>query len=328
MQRIALKNTVFEGKNNAYLFDGESTVLIDPGVSVKQTRTDLKSALTAYGVEFADIDAILLTHYHADHSGLAGEIQAVSGATVHAHAADAPLIAGDEDAWDDVHDRHRQLFDEWGMPEEKQSELFSYWNSSDEGYGASVNVDAFEDAEQLTFGGHTFDVLHTPGHTAGLSCFVIDDGAQVLSGDALLPKYTPNVGGADVRVERPLEKYLWTLERIIDREFDRAWPGHRDPIDDPSGRARNIRDHHEERSWRVLSVLTEHGPMDAWTVSAHLFGGLSDIHILHGPGEAYAHLEHLVSTGDVERDAEGYRVAPDAAERFSTRDDHSWPLET
>lgn len=39
--------------------------------------------------------------------------------------------------------------------------------------------------------------------------------------------------------------------------------------------------------------------MDAWTVSAHLFGDLDGIHVLHGPGEAYAHLEHLRDAGAV-----------------------------
>ena len=43
-------------------------------------------------------------------------------------------------------------------------------------------------------------------------------------------------------------------------------------------------------------------------MSAHLFGDLSAIHILHGPGEAYAHLDHLAAHGIVERTNEGYRI--------------------
>jgi hypothetical protein len=139
----------------------------------------------------------------------------------------------------------------------------------------------------------------------------------------LLPHYTPNVGGADVRVERPLANYLDTLERIINEGFVRAWPGHRDPIGDPAGRARDIITHHRERTENVLAVLREHGPATAWTVSAHLFGDLSAIHILHGPGEAYAHLEHLSAHGIVERTEERYRLlgsAPDLDELFPAAD--------
>ncbi|MFB6153146.1 MAG: MBL fold metallo-hydrolase, partial [Halodesulfurarchaeum sp.] len=85
------------------------------------------------------------------------------------------------------------------------------------------------------------------------------------------------------------------------------------PLIDPRGRAIEIRSHHEERTARVLGVLQEASPLTAWEVSDALFGHLENIHILHGPGEASAHLDHLVHAGIVERTEEGYRPAPGAA---------------
>ncbi|MFB6082975.1 MAG: MBL fold metallo-hydrolase, partial [Halorientalis sp.] len=132
---------------------------------------------------------------------------------------------------------------------------------------------------------------------------------------------------ADVRVDRPLERYLDTLDRIADAEFDRAWPGHRDPIDDPTGRAEEIAHHHEERAYRVLRALDDLGPSTAWEVSAELFGELENIHILHGPGEASAHLDHLARAGDVERDGDGtYTLPADTRDRVRDREDGRWPL--
>ncbi|QFU82594.1 MBL fold metallo-hydrolase [Natronorubrum aibiense] len=329
MERISLSNSAFEGNNNAYLFaDGPETVLIDTGDWMETTREQLEAAFDERNVDLADVDRIFLTHWHGDHTGLAGEIQAESGAEVYAHADDAALIAGDEDAWADLHDLQEQYFEQWGMPEEKQAVLREVL-AGGKPTGTSPTVTAFDDGETFAINGYDLEVVHTSGHAAGLSMFAFDlDGRrEVCSGDALLPVYTPNVGGADVRVEQPLEKYLRALQGIVDADYDRAWPGHRDPIDEPAVRAQYIIDHHEERSWRVLDAIDRKGPCDTWTISDDLFGDLESIHILHGPGESYAHLEHLERTGTVVREGTEYRLADGVADDLAAMDNQRWSLE-
>ncbi|MFA9417209.1 MBL fold metallo-hydrolase [Natrinema sp. HArc-T2] len=329
MQRLSLANAAFEGDNNAYLFaDGSEVTLIDTGDWMATTRRQLEAALSEHGLGLADIDRILLTHWHHDHCGLAGEIQAESGADVYVHAADAALVADDTDAWNAMYDRQQRYFDEWGMPEDKQAVLVDRM-TDDETTVETPTVTSFEDGETFTVNEIDLEVVHTSGHAAGLCMFeaTIDGKRHVFSGDALLPVYTPNVGGADIRVERPLETYLRALQGIVDADYDRAWPGHRAPIDDPTARAQYIIDHHEERSWRVLDALNRLGPCDTWTVSADLFGELEDIHILHGPGESYAHLEHLERDGTVVREGTEYRLADGVAETLADLDEERWELE-
>ncbi|WP_049898230.1 MBL fold metallo-hydrolase [Halococcus agarilyticus] len=314
MKRIRLGNAVFEGLNNAYVFGADpeaETTVIDTGVATPDVREQLEEGLADCGLDFADVDEVLLTHWHEDHVGLAGAIQAAGDATVRVHADDAPLVERDPDAWTTMNERQRALLDEWGVPDEPREELLDFLDSHDELTGPEPTVEPFADGDRFSTPEGDLEALHLPGHAAGLSGFVVDgeDGRALFSGDALLPHYTPNVGGADVRVEAPLARYLETLERIVDGGFDRAHPGHRDPIDDPAGRAKEIAAHHRERTGRVVDVLSEVGPADAWTVSAELFGDLSSIHILHGPGEAYAHLDHLAAGGVVERTEKEYRLA-------------------
>ncbi|MFB6095996.1 MAG: MBL fold metallo-hydrolase [Haloferacaceae archaeon] len=318
MKRIQLGNTVFEGENNAYVLEGDTVALVDTGIAHPEVEQDLRDGLAEFGLSFADVDEVFLTHWHHDHSDLAATIQAEGGATVRAHEADAPLISGEERSVHEALERREELFDEWGIPAAKREELDEYLIDSPVTKGEPAEVVPFADGDVFRAGDRDLEVVHLPGHAKGLCGFAFerprdDDRAgdgreEVFSGDAVLPKYTPNVGGADVRVERPLATYAESLVRFAERDFARAWPGHRQPIADPSARAATILEHHRERTANVLAVLAEHGPADAWTVSAQLFGELHAIHIMHGPGEAYAHLDHLTDAGAVEKDGAEYRL--------------------
>ncbi|WP_435095767.1 MBL fold metallo-hydrolase [Halorubrum sp. N11] len=336
MKRIQLGNTVFEGENDVYLLDGETTALVDTGVALPDVRKELEDGLAEYGLAFADIDAIALTHWHPDHAGLAGEIQAAGDANVYVHEADAPLVDGSETALFLDHELQRETFDRWGMPETDRERLTGFFDavSTDLG-GHPADVTTFSAGDAIDAGGVALEAVHLPGHTAGLTGFAFDprdvpdhepiDGAdateELFSGDALLPRYTPNVGGADVRVDAPLAAYAESLARIVDRDFDAAHPGHRERIDDPSLRAATILDHHRHRTRRVLDILADEGAATAWEVSTALFGDLSGIHVLHGPGEAFAHLDHLADAGVVEPDGTAYRLVepePDVDALFPT----------
>ncbi len=320
---VSLGNRAFEGDNNCYILGlepGATTTLIDTGVAVDDTRDQLTRGLDQYGLTFHDVDQILLTHHHADHSGLAGEIQAASDCSVYVHQADAPLVEQNQDALADLDARLNRCITEWGMPDDKQSELMAFFEGTMGIDGTPPTVTPFDENATFDLGSVTLDVVHMPGHAAGLAGFTFDDtrGRELFSGDALLPYYTPNVGGADTRVEHALAKYLDTLSAIIDAEYSRAWPGHRGPIIDPAGRATDIIEHHRVRTERILDVLQD-GPATPWEVSADLFGSLSYIHILHGPGEAYAHLDHLQHAGIVEHDGRKYTMvetAPDLDSLF------------
>jgi len=355
VKRIQLGNTVFEGENDAYLLDGETTALVDTGVALPDVRAELEAGLAEYGVAFADVDAVALTHWHPDHAGLAGEIQAEGDADVYVHKADASLVDGSETPLFLDRDLQRETFDRWGMPDADRERLTAFFDAvSADLSGPPADVTTFGDGDTVEVGGAALDAMHLPGHTAGLTGFAFDPrevpdhepvgsdrrrdesgesgepdapdeldepGEELFAGDALLPRYTPNVGGADVRVDGALAAYADSLARIVERDFDAAHPGHRERIDDPSRRAATILDHHRHRTRRVLDVLADEGPATAWEVSAALFGDLSEIHILHGPGEAFAHLDHLGDTGVVERDGTAYRLVepePDVDALFPT----------
>jgi glyoxylase-like metal-dependent hydrolase (beta-lactamase superfamily II) len=329
MERLSLTNTAFEGNNNVFLFDdGPETVLIDSGDWNESTQNKLVGALKRRQLSLTDIDRIFLTHWHRDHTGLAGRIQEESGASVHVHERDAPLVRGDQDAMDDLHSLQDDYFKDWGMPPNARSTLRETLSSIQQAV-TPPSVEPFTDGDVFQFNGTELTVVHTSGHADGLCVFemILDGKRVVFSGDALLPKYTPNVGGADVRVERPLEQYLQALKRIVDAEYDHAYPGHRQPIEQPTQRAEEIIAHHHERAVNVLNAVKKREPCDTWTISLELFESLDGIHMLHGPGESYAHLEALERQGLVARDGPKYRLTDLGAELSSQANPESFSVE-
>jgi hydroxyacylglutathione hydrolase len=300
---IQLGNFAFEGLNNCYVVGMESdatTTLIDTGDAYPSTETALRDQLATLGLGFEDIEQVLLTHWHEDHTGLAGAIQAESGATVRVHEADASLITDETRADAAMQARLKALLAEWGLPGAASTELLDVIEDP-EAAGIPSKVTPFTDGERFNIGSMVLNAVALPGHTAGLTGFSFETerGTELFSSDALLPYYTPNVGGADIRVKNALAAYLETLTGIVERGYVRAWPGHRGAIVDPGGRAADIIAHHRQRTERIVAVLRD-GSATPWTVSARLFGNLSHIHILHGPGEVHAHLEHLESANVVE----------------------------
>lgn len=307
VHRIPLENPLFdmEGATNAYLLAGDDVTLIDCGVATATTRSALERDLDAQGLTVADIDHLLLTHWHPDHAGLARSIQEAGGTTVHVHAADAAIVEGSAEAFASLSGSRETSLERWGLPADVRAEIGEHLGGGrgPRGYGTGdpPTVHPIQDGDVIPGGEWTLEALHTPGHTVGETCFVLDRGEHrdVFTGDALLPNYTANVGGADPRTEGALDAQLESLSTLVDRAFDRGWPGHGDPMDQPAARAAAVLTHHRDRSASILSSLAE--PMTVWEVARSLFGALTEVHLMLGLGETHAHLEYLRDAGLVER---------------------------
>jgi len=134
---------------NAYLFRGyEGYLMVDAGLSEKRVLEELNKL----GIDPSEILALILTHTDKDHTGALG---AVENAGIFLHTEEEQMING-ETAKHIFKTRWKNVF-------------YSLFESGD-----ILNIDIF-----------SIEVIHTPGHTPGSCCFIVN-GDYLLTGDNLL----------------------------------------------------------------------------------------------------------------------------------------------
>ena len=309
--RIAHTAASPEGENSTYALP-DSGLVVDPGPPGDPSWETLTAGLSTMGLPIDAVETVVITHWHADHAGLAPRLAAAADADLAAHEADAPLVADYTAERERRLDRDARRLREWGAPEAVVTEVVGGDTPSPMPNRCSVT--AVDDGDAVA----GLEAIHTPGHTAGH--LALDAGDALLVGDAVLPTYTPNVGGSDTRVESALSTYLDAIDDLLERfgegsaaETD-AYPGHGSTVD-LSARIQMIRRHHAERVRNAVAALpapdidsvasdsddAAHLGRTPWAVAVDLFGEMRGVHAKMGAGEAAAHLAFAADAGFVER---------------------------
>lgn len=150
--------------------------MIDAGLPGYRGR--LEAELAAMGRSLGDIDAILLTHSHPDHLGLAAGVRKASGGRVLAHAADGASVRGE------AKEGPPAFFKQGWRPFIYRYLLHAVRNGAARTLPVANALD-FSDGEVIDVPGRP-RVIHAPGHTPGSSALLLHGGRVLFSGDVLV----------------------------------------------------------------------------------------------------------------------------------------------
>lgn len=162
-------------------------VLVDPAYA----PAELVDIVEADGMH---VTGVLATHYHADHVGGSMMGLAIEGITALLERVDCPVhVQADETEW-----------------VEKSTAV-----------GADHLV-AHDSGDVLAIGSVDITMLHTPGHTPGSQCFLVD--GRLVAGDTL---FLDGCGRTDLPGSNPAQM-VESLRRLATVPGDTVlYPGHR-----------------------------------------------------------------------------------------------------
>lgn len=296
VHQFHIPTSLYLGPVNVQLIDEDPLTLVDTGPNLPEALEALKDGLHSVGRRVEELERIVITHLHEDHSGLAGTLQRVSGAAIFAHPWEADRLRG----YDDYH-VYVPLLERAGVPA-AEIERFRDGYAELRRLGEELHdVEGIEDGDQIDFARGSYDVLHTPGHTPGsISLFRAADRSMIAA-DTVLKNITPNpVLSPDpldpTRRFQALGEYLVSLSRIRALAPTTIMGGHGPDVTDFEAYFARIVRFTDERQKRLASLLPR-GGATPWDASIALFPEARNEHRFLALSETIAHLDFGAAEG-------------------------------
>jgi glyoxylase-like metal-dependent hydrolase (beta-lactamase superfamily II) len=292
----------FLGTVNVWLLEGEPLTLVDTGPVRADSLAALETGLAARGLRVEDLELVLLTHHHLDHTGLAATIRARSGARVAGLAETA--------AWGRAYHARaaaeRQFTEELlrahGVPPELVAGTEPFWRHIVR-ESADYRTDlVLADGAEIVAGGRRLRVVHRPGHSTTDTLFVDDADGTAFVGDHLLAQITSNTEATPVAHpgggrRRALVDYLAGLRLTEAMPLRRCYPGHGPVIDDHRTLLRDRFAFHAERLDQI-AALVRSGADTAFAIAERLWSKeVAASQTVLAIWEVVGHLDVLVDRG-------------------------------
>ena len=289
---------------NSYLIRGQGqNLLIDTGFRQEECRMALQEALDTLGIRVEQTD-VLLTHLHADHSGLS-DVFSGESRTIYISELDRAHLQMPEDRIR-VRDLQDQRYRLEGFPEAELEELV--WKNPARNRSLPTGISRFtglQEGDVLEIGGYRLQAVLTPGHTPGHMCFWMEEQKTMLLGDHVLFDITPNITFWSTMPDA-LGTYLESLQKIDAYDVQVSLPAHR-KTGDFHDRIAYLIGHHQRRLDQVVQIVREQPGMTAYEIAARMrwkirCNSWEDFPVAQkwfAVGEAISHIDRLMKLGQL-----------------------------
>jgi len=274
-----------------FLHDESNTCVIDSGLNTPTSLECWNNIIKDTGWP----EKLLVTHFHPDHSGLAGWF-----------AEHGTHVLSSEIEWEIVErlnaistSDYQQFYAQWYSQHDVAQEYIDAVNAAGNTYTAKTvpppTQCAFLSAgDNIEFGGRQFEVMCGQGHSPDMLMLFCKTDKLLIAADQVLPSITPNISLMPYAKDpNPLKSFLACLERLkVLPEETLVLPSHGLPFTGLHKRIAYLIEHHRLRLNEIEQAL------GTWRCAADLFSLLFRRKLDHQQlsfalGETLAHLSYL-----------------------------------
>ena len=257
IERLELTTNFPIGPVYSYVVFGEKLTLIDAGLKNQQGWDKLNNGLHQLGLGLSDIEQIVITHHHNDHTGMVDWIlEENPKVSIYAHK-DTEMILKDESYLDWSSEFFERLFLEFGLTKEMATKWA--YRKGHRDYFQTATVDGVLQEGDMVPGLPGWKVIETLGHSQDHISLYSADNRQFICGDNIIKGVhggifldAPKPGEERAK---PLLQYLNNLEKCRELPAKITYSGHGPIINDLNaaidGHINNI----ENRANRVINTL-------------------------------------------------------------------------
>jgi glyoxylase-like metal-dependent hydrolase (beta-lactamase superfamily II) len=307
IHRIAVPTPFAVGRVNCWLIEDEPLTLVDAGPNSARSLDVLERGLARHGHRIEDLELIVLSHQHLDHTGLAGLLAERSGAEVAALGALSSWLGDHARAVEEDDVFATEIMREHGIPGDVRLALRGV-SASFRGWGGSVKVTrALEEGSELQLRDRVLHVHHRPGHSPSDVVLHDRDRRILIAADHLIRHISSNPLisrplGERSDAERPhaLEIYLASMrETQAMDDVDLVLTGHGDPVTEHAELIEERFRGHDRRKRKIHGLIAEQ-PRTAHEIAGEIWGDVAVTQAYLTLSEVIGHLDLLVADGVVE----------------------------
>jgi glyoxylase-like metal-dependent hydrolase (beta-lactamase superfamily II) len=293
---------------NLYLLEADDGWwVVDTGIALGPTEALWEQVFQAPELGGKPIVAVLCTHYHPDHIGMAGWLcerwRVPFYMTQGEYLSGLAFSRSTEQHWSWFSEQHMRRcgYDQAAIDAAR---------GRPSGFGRMIGpmptaYRRLRDGDKLRIGGARWHVVIGRGHSPEHACLYDEARNVLISGDQVIPRISSNISVMSGEPDaNPLRDWLDSLEHLLANLPGDALvlPAHNAPFYGLHPRLRDLIEHHESHLLALEEACSEE-PRTALELLPVLFSRtLDENHIGLAVGECVAHLNYLAQRGQLQRE--------------------------